>query len=239
MRKTYHSSNLPRMKWITCQGRRRLPSSSMMLGWLNCHACSLPYQLIFTAVQPGRWCRKDLALSFVLVRTHTQSFLSHMHKAHSGVPLKGTDSENMLQKGTHTSHFKAQHWKNTSKNKNNLSRKTTMVHFPLRKINSSQVRRCGQVHTEFLQQRKRKPSLCSVSKHNTDNLVWRRAQATVNNIFSVLRVNQERFTVQEFSWWVTLMASAVSSRWPLIPTSSQLQAADNEEYKGQSQCSHG
>lgn len=182
---------------------------------------------------------EKILLCLLCLCAHTQSFLSHMHKAHSGVPLKGTDSENMLQKGTHTSHFKAQHWKNTSKNKNNLSTKTTMVHFPLRKINSSQVRRCGQVHTEFLQQRKRKPSLCSVSKHNTDNLVWRRAQATVNNIFSVLRVNQERFTVQEFSWWVTLMASAVSSRWPLIPTSSQLQAADNEEYKGQSQCSHG
>ena len=58
-------------------------------------------------------------------------------------------------------------------------------------------------------------------------------KATVNYMFSGLI----SFTVKNSSDELTIMITAVSTRWPLIPTSPRLPAADNNEYKGQSQCS--
>lgn len=102
---------------------------------------------------------EKILLCLLCLCAHTQSFLSHMHKAHSRVPLKGTDSEQAAERRTHTSHFKAQHWKNTSKNKNNLSRKTTMVHFPLRKKLITSQALWSSAHWVFAAKKKETESL--------------------------------------------------------------------------------
>lgn len=131
---------------------------------------------------------EKILLCLLCLCAHTQSFLSHMHKAHSGVPLKGTDSENKLQKGAHTLHtLKLNTGRTQAKTKIISLEKLQWCIFPWER-NSSQVRHCGQVHTEFLQQRKRKQSLlCEQITPTTWSEEELRQQLTYSQCYELIR----------------------------------------------------
>lgn len=84
-----------------------VPPFPMMPSWINCHDCSLPYHLIFTAVQPARRCGKDTALSFVHILT--QSFYLICTKPTADCLLNAVDSYRKTH--THTPCIKAYCWK--------------------------------------------------------------------------------------------------------------------------------
>lgn len=144
--RTHRSRKLPQVKWFICYGHCSFfPWCSadltvMSVSWLPF------FSFITWSVQPGGRYGEASALSPAHTHTHTQ-LLSHVHKANSRLPLNATDSNS-------TSYRNSRHQSVLLEENRIFSPVKADCVFPFRKINSSQVRSCGQVHRmEFFSKR--------------------------------------------------------------------------------------